>query len=328
MQQHHFEPNRAFPARTAAILFGESAQTQHLSSLAELVGYGIITPHAENDVGVFALLDASPDLLLIELRSNADHASPHLPHIARYLNSSNAEALVWTDMEGLDTAFAALAGTRSHFLVDANESEALLLMSGIYRRGKMERLHDSSRDQEFGALHRISDELADFARTLAKLAEQEGNPSSGGVRDRPVSFQPAPQSALLPLSSIGLAVERPTHQPPISAPQLREIIKLRRLRDQFFNADLFADPAWDIMLDLYAAGMEGRQVSVSSLCIAASVPPTTALRWITSMTDNGLLTRKQDPHDARRVFIMLSEATLEKLDSYFREAGKRSISAI
>jgi hypothetical protein len=54
-----------------------------------------------------------------------------------------------------------------------------------------------------------------------------------------------------------------------------------RLRSQHFVPALFADPAWDILLDLAAARIDGRMVAVSSLCIAAAVPATTALRWIT-----------------------------------------------
>ena len=87
--------------------------------------------------------------------------------------------------------------------------------------------------------------------------------------------------------------------------------------------DLFADPGWDILLDLFAAQEEGQQVSVSSLCIAAAVPPTTALRWITNMTEAGYLVRRQDPHDARRVYIELSEAMAGKLKDYFEAIADR-----
>ena len=106
------------------------------------------------------------------------------------------------------------------------------------------------------------------------------------------------------------------------AGRIRAIIKQRRLRERYFDAALFADPGWDILLDLYAAQDEGAQVSVSSLCIAASVPPTTALRWIANMTGAGMLVRVQDPEDARRVFIELSPATKERLDSYFEAASE------
>lgn len=102
--------------------------------------------------------------------------------------------------------------------------------------------------------------------------------------------------------------------PPVSAARIRAHIKARRIRETFFPAGLFADPAWDILLDLGAARREGRQVSVSSLCIAAAVPTTTALRWIKSMVDSGMLVRRADRSDARRAFIELAPATSETLD--------------
>lgn len=107
-----------------------------------------------------------------------------------------------------------------------------------------------------------------------------------------------------------LAASRPADAPaprPITASRIRQHIKARRLRDRFFGPDLFADPAWDMLLDLAAARLEQRPVSVSSLCIAAAVPTTTGLRWIKTMLDRGLFVRRADPSDARRAFIELGE---------------------
>ena len=41
------------------------------------------------------------------------------------------------------------------------------------------------------------------------------------------------------------------------------------------------------MFYLMAARLEQQRVEVSSLCIAAAVPPTTALRWIKALSDAG-----------------------------------------
>lgn len=101
------------------------------------------------------------------------------------------------------------------------------------------------------------------------------------------------------------------------APMIRRMIRARRLRSQFFGPGLFADPAWDILLDLMAARFEGRSVAVSSLCIAAAVPPTTALRWIKQLTGAGLLCRVADPLDGRRVFIELTDSAVATLTGYF-----------
>ena len=97
-------------------------------------------------------------------------------------------------------------------------------------------------------------------------------------------------------------------------------IKQRRLREHFFKNDLFADPAWDMLLDLTVARLEQKDVAVSSLCIAACVPTTTALRWIKVLMDAGLLERRVDPDDGRRNYIQLTNCTFEKMMAFGRHA--------
>ncbi len=110
---------------------------------------------------------------------------------------------------------------------------------------------------------------------------------------------------------------------PLPDPRLvRRIIRQRQLRSRFFDADLFADPAWDMLLDLTAARVEHTRVSVTSLCIASGVPPTTALRWITQMTEAGLFQRHEDDSDRRRAFIALTDKAAEAMARYFAELGR------
>jgi DNA-binding MarR family transcriptional regulator len=107
--------------------------------------------------------------------------------------------------------------------------------------------------------------------------------------------------------------------PEVSTKTVGAVIRARRLRGRYFSDDLFADPAWDILLDLLHAEASHRRVSVTSLCIAASVPVTTALRWIKSMERDGLVIRRNDPLDARRVFVELAPETKLALNRYFAE---------
>jgi len=69
-----------------------------------------------------------------------------------------------------------------------------------------------------------------------------------------------------------------------------------------------------------AARLEQSRVAVSSLCIAAAVPATTALRWIRTLTDHGLFVRRADPDDGRRIFIELSDIAGDALAAYFQTA--------
>lgn len=99
---------------------------------------------------------------------------------------------------------------------------------------------------------------------------------------------------------------------------VRSIVRFRRQRDSFFRADLFADPAWDMLLVLYAAALGQYRVSVSALCVGAAVPQTTALRWMKQLEDEGLIARRQDPTDGRRQFVMLTDKALQAMNAYFR----------
>ena len=92
----------------------------------------------------------------------------------------------------------------------------------------------------------------------------------------------------------------------------RGYLRHRRQRERQLP-DLFADPAWDLLLDLFAATMERRRVSVSSACVAAAVPPTTALRWIGILEARGLIGRIADPKDRRVTYLRLNEATREAI---------------
>ena len=155
------------------------------------------------------------------------------------------------------------------------------------------RLHDVGRDSH-DMLRKLSEDVGRIAETLASLAEE------------PQGFRGEDE------------------EEPLDAGAIRAIIRARRLRENYFPASLFADPAWDMLLDLMAARLEGTPVAVSSLCIASAVPATTALRWIRTLTDRGLLVRVADPRDGRRVFIDLSDQTARALANYLRAARRIS----
>ncbi|WP_245824587.1 winged helix DNA-binding protein [Sphingomonas azotifigens] len=83
-------------------------------------------------------------------------------------------------------------------------------------------------------------------------------------------------------------------------------VKHRKAQLQAFGRRLVANPAWDMLIDLFIAQEAGTPISVSSLCYAANVPSTTALRWIKMLETAGLISRTSDPSDARRVHLALT----------------------
>ena len=98
---------------------------------------------------------------------------------------------------------------------------------------------------------------------------------------------------------------------------------LFRSRREFFDGDLFGEPAWDILLDLYICEKKGERVSITAACLGAGVPETTALRWLKQLEKGGLLLREADRRDARRSFIRLSELGYAKMTAYLKPTARR-----
>lgn len=104
------------------------------------------------------------------------------------------------------------------------------------------------------------------------------------------------------------------------AGRIEDIVRLRDMRGRLFGDDLFSDPVWNMLLDLMIARLRNRRISVTSLCIAAKVSETTALRWIRTLTGRGILVRVDDEQDGRRVFIELANRHANSLAGWLLAA--------
>lgn len=210
------------------------------------------------------------------------------------------EAPAWL----IDPLAARVTHSRVELLIEPNEIEriaAMGLLASGHQHGEV--LHDVTSEPSSARLRQLSDEVSRIASTLARLSAE---------------------------SPVSAAVEKPadagdTGLPLLSGETVRSVIRARRLRDRYFDAELFADPAWDMLLDLLQSEISQHRVPVSSLCIAASVPATTALRWIKSMSDAGVFVRRPDPHDGRRVFIELAPTASKALRLYFADIGSAAV---
>jgi predicted transcriptional regulator len=103
---------------------------------------------------------------------------------------------------------------------------------------------------------------------------------------------------------------------------LKLLIDVRRARFRQFETALSANPGWDMLLDLMSAHVAGRQVPVSSACVAAGVPTTTALRMVNSLVEAGLIERLPDPKDGRRVLVDLTEDGRRRMEAFLRAVGR------
>lgn len=98
------------------------------------------------------------------------------------------------------------------------------------------------------------------------------------------------------------------------------VANLRARRNALFGADLFGEPGWDMLLELYRAKIESRRLSIKSLAIASGAPATTAGRYITMLIDGGLAERTDDPGDGRRALIAITRKGFTKMDELLMAA--------
>ncbi len=250
-------------------------------------------------------MQAAPDALIVEIGVADDAAAALLDRCEEMALSHGQRGLILFARPCLDLVAARITAPTLTLLCDPTQAERIAAIGFVIGQGpsRVFETRDTARD----GLASLADEVARIAKALATLAGDEARPGGDTFSDGLIGYR---ADATAKRAS-GVAV---------AASEVRALIKARRLREQFFAADLFADPAWDMLLDLCAARIERTPVSVSSLCIAAAVPPTTALRTIRTMTECGLFVRVDDLADRRRVFIELSAAAAVAMQDYVATA--------
>ena len=280
--------------------------------------FGPLSPQDATD-------DDSPaplgDLVLVDCPHDDAASLARLARLDERAARAGAGMVVATTRQALEPVFFFVDQSRAEILVDPTRADRIVALGRVMARKPHARLRELSEDDRLSLL-RLTQQVADIASRLERLGTAGLRPDGGAFRfespRRDFRGDEAAERALL---------GRP--KPPLPDARLvRRIIHQRQLRAKFFDAALFADPAWDMLLDLTAARVEGTRVSVSSLCIASGVPPTTALRWIGEMVKAGLLVRQQDDVDRRRAFIALSDNAAEAMARYFAELGREAGSLV
>jgi DNA-binding MarR family transcriptional regulator len=99
----------------------------------------------------------------------------------------------------------------------------------------------------------------------------------------------------------------------------RQIYHARKQRPRIMScADLFGEPAWDMLLELFIAAHERRDVTVTAACRASRVPISTAKRTLDVLQRREIVLKHGDAQDRRRVFVRLSPRGLAEFNRYFR----------
>lgn len=237
--------------------------------------------------------------------------------------NTGAQLVVSTSVAALDDVFACMDQSDPQILVDPGRAERVIALGRVLAHVPRLRLRELGEEDRLMLL-RLTEQVARLAERLDRLGPAVADAASAECGPGSAVRLEAPRrdfAALQAEENGGDRLAR-TARPPLPDPRLlRRIIRQRQSRARFFDGDLFADPAWDMLLDLAAARAEHKRVSVTSLCIASGVPPTTALRWIGQLTEAGLVRRVEDDTDRRRVFIALTDAAADAMARYFAELG-------
>ena len=207
---------------------------------------------------------------------------------------SDAKLLERVERSGLPLVVVVGAAAADPLLIDAADGHVLPDDDDAIVAAVLERAIEGE------TVLRVADGSHGAARTMQALSIEAGR-----IAERLAALAAAAAETASPVRGIDAVL-------------VRRIIKLRRDRERFLPAEILADPAWDILLDLTAARLEGKAVPVSSLCIAAAVPTTTALRWIRSLTEAGILQRRLDNNDGRRSHVALSDSAASAMLDYLR----------
>lgn len=266
-------------------------------------------------------LAALGDLVLIDCGQASADALALFSRLDMRGGKAGAQMVVSTTMAALDSVFACFSMSSPQILVDPARAERVIAIGRVLARISNLRLREMGEEDRLMLL-RLTEQVGRLAERLEMLSP--GQREGGGA----FRFE-APTTAWQGEGHEYEPTRKDDDRPRLpDAAVIRRLIKARQLRARYFDADHFADPAWDILLDLAAARAERQQVSVTSLCIAAGVPATTALRWIGQMVDADLLVRVSDPHDRRRAYIALADNTADAMARYFAEVRAGELAVI
>lgn len=102
------------------------------------------------------------------------------------------------------------------------------------------------------------------------------------------------------------------------------IIKSRTNRKNFFPPRLFSDPAWDMLLRLYAGAVDRQTLPLTVLAEAAEIGLPAAARWVEVLEAEDLIAREASPDEDYEEFA-LSERGWFAMDSYFENMSSGMI---
>lgn len=303
------QDSAGLPARVA--IFADRSRVRRLIA-EDLAGAGFRTL----DGGAITVLLHGPiamlgDVVMVDCPVIDAATVAALSRLDMRAARSGAQLIVSTSLEALDDVFAALDQSNPQILVQPSRAERVVAVGRVLGNVSHARVREMTEDDRLKLL-RLSQQVEAIAQELDRISGDE-KVEHKRLSEFKQDWRGPQDTSPVPGKPLGHGASHPLPDPRL----VRQIIANRQARARFFDGELFADPAWDMLLDLTAAHAEHSRVSVTSLCIAAGVPATTALRWVKQMVESGIFERIADSSDKRRAFIALSDGTVDAMGRYF-----------
>jgi hypothetical protein len=177
-----------------------------------------------------------------------------------------------------------------------------LWFSGRSRQGWQPPAHSdllnetANLEQKIDAAESLSQEdVAELYATLARLIEAK--PEASALSENPFNQDRRPTELSTWLTA-------------------RELLHQRRQRRRFFSTSMFGEPAWEMLLELFAQTPADKGMTVGRLISSADVPVSVGKRWIEYLERERMVFRDPDDSDDLETAIDLTREAEAKLASY------------
>jgi len=142
-------------------------------------------------------------------------------------------------------------------------------------------------------------------------------------RNPDVRKAPPVRGCLRAFQSFQAMLGKETQCSEITEDHVLSVLASRRGREAAFGRELFADPAWDILLELFAASLGRRRMSRADLARAVDIPESSLIRWIHALAARGLVVSITEPVEHGITFLELTDSgamTMKRLMDYWGSA--------
>lgn len=216
-------------SRVGVMIFAPQEKQSSLEEQVHAAGLRLLQSATLDEAGEHSVI--GPHVVLLDVPSGGVRHEPLLNALDRASTDGHLSLVVRTETANLDPIAAQIASTRATILCDPSEED---MISGLRAAAGSRKIpvsfFDGARDGEVA-----NDQPSEIHDEVERLVD---------------AFERAPGPAVIPAPDNEPA---PDVDPARLAADIHAILRLRRARDEFFQDTLFADPAWDMLLELLEA---------------------------------------------------------------------------